>query len=341
MTQPSLTLGQAARLVSLAGFPESQLEIIPLAGDASTRRYYRVVHPNGSVVIMQTPEKGQTAHFMAMTSLMNELAVDTPKILGGDGPFLVLEDLGDNLLQNHISAMAEDELEAEYSRILHDLVRFQLNANRLDNKNLPPYILAFDVEKLTWEVEFANTHFVGGHLGFEMSVSMRNDFMAEWKMVIEDLAGRMETLAHRDLHCRNIMAVEKRRVWIDYQDARMGRMLYDLASLLYDPYAGLSPNLVNRLGDIYYDALKTSGAALWPKDRFMELLEFSTLQRIYKALGTYGYQTSVRGVSTYVPYIAPSMKTLLEVSRGSLRAGKIAGMLKEIFSAAKESRGAV
>ncbi|MBF0291602.1 MAG: phosphotransferase [Nitrospinae bacterium] len=328
MTSDPVSTDTIKKLLPDAG---SNPKIIQLAGDASTRRYYRVNYGSVSSVVMSAKDPVEVTNFISMTNLMKNLGADVPTILGADGACLALEDLGDTLLQNRITGMSQSQILSEYRAVVDDLVRFQSAVSSFTNRSNPCWGLSFDVEKLSWEVEFANTHFIHGYLQIAPRPGLMEALAEEWKWIIGDLASEMETLAHRDFHSRNIMAIDGRRVWIDYQDARMGRRLYDLASLLLDPYVALSPGVIEKLAEHYYDRLVENGDAPWDKARFHELFDLSGLQRIYKALGTYGNQTTVRGVDVYVPYIEPSMRTLLRICQSRKELGRLSGILHELF----------
>jgi len=328
MNEKALNPEIIQRLLRQSSRKGSVTSVTQLAGDASTRRYFRVAMNNGSTyVIMAAPDTGQTALFAGMTELMQSLNVDTPGLFAVDDKFALLEDCGDNLLQNEIATLDAAGVEREYRRAIDDLVKFQQAAIAAFNTTRQCFNLAFDVEKLMWEINFANTHFIEGYLGLESNA--HKAAMEEWEKIIGDLAARMEVLAHRDFHCRNILCLRLRRVWIDYQDARMGRRLYDLASLLFDPYAALPEETVMRLADYYYETLSQAVKPEWDKERFYELLNLSALQRIYKALGTYGFQTSVRKVSTYVPYIEPSVKIILRLTDEKVEFRGIRELMKQ------------
>ena len=310
-------------------------KIVQLAGDASTRKYFRIYLKDGSsAIIMSARDPAEVADFTTMTGLMKDFGADVPAILGAHGACLALEDLGDTHLQNRVTGMNEKDILAEYRAVVDDLVRFQREVSSFTLRTHSCFGRSFDVEKLSWEVDFANQHFIRGYLGRSPAPALMEAFGKEWERIIGDLASDMETLAHRDFHSRNIMAIGWRRVWIDYQDARMGRRVYDLASLLFDPYAGLAPGVIEKLADHYYGRLAENSEAPWDKARFRELFDLSGLQRIYKALGTYGYQTKVRGVDVYVPYIAPSLRTLLRISQSRKDCGRLSEIFSELFKSA-------
>jgi len=298
--------------------------ITRLAGDASTRRYFRAKFPGGaSAVVMAAPDSKSVQSFSAMTTLMRELGADVPGLLLEEGNLLAMEDLGDTMLQTALASMTEEEKEAEYRGILDRLALFQSAARARTDRGMECFSLKFDEDKLHYEVDFADNYFLKERLGRQPHWSSGAIMKLEWEKVIGDLAGEMETLAHRDFHSRNIMALGERRVWIDYQDARMGRMTYDLASLLLDPYVNIGEEMEGRLAGYYYDRLKEAGAAPWDADRFRELYDLSAAQRLYKALGTYGYQTAVRKTDVYIPYIKPAAERLLRILEGPERLARL------------------
>ena len=313
-------------------FPSGAVErITPLAGDASARRYFRVsVGDSRSVVVMLAEDERAVGDFATMTGLMRDLGADTPAIHAASGRFAVLEDLGDTLLQDAVSGgMGARSLEEEYRRHVDDLLRFQERAAEYPDRSLRCFSLAFDEEKLMWEVEFANEHFLKGWLKRKIGPAALDGMRREWGRVACDLAGETETLAHRDLHSRNIMLTGERRVWIDYQDARMGRRQYDLASLLLDPYTDLPADVERALADYYYEKLSETSRPPWSHGRFIELYRLSGVQRLYKALGTYGYQASVRGVDAYSRHIPPAARTLMRLLGSSESLAALAELLRD------------
>lgn len=320
--------GFLARALPDRGFTEFQ----PLAGDASTRRYVRARGPGGPVVVMRAPAPEDVARFAAMTGLMRSLGVDVPAILAAEGAMAALEDLGDTLLETILPALDSAALEKEYHAAVDRLVSLQLAADAWRERSAGCFHLAFDREKLTFETEFAHEHFMRGYLGLALSDTELWRLRRAWEPVIAYLAARTETLAHRDLHARNIMIHGARRVWIDYQDARMGRRTYDLASLLYDPYAALAPEFIGRLADYYYARLSERMDPEWDREGFLEQLGRSAAQRLYKALGTYGYQTAARGAEWYVKSIPPAARHLARLAAGDPALKPIGAALAPVFA---------
>ena len=118
-------------------------------------------------------------------------------------------------------------------------------------------------------------------------------------------------LCHRDYHSRNLMLSAGDLYIIDFQDARMGPDTYDLVSLLRDSYVDLTEGTVDEL-IAHFVALRREGApsthdAAWEAD-FRRRFDMMALQRNLKALGTFGYQTTVRGNPVYIQYIPRTLR---------------------------------
>ncbi|VAX16716.1 hypothetical protein MNBD_NITROSPINAE02-1632 [hydrothermal vent metagenome] len=309
-------LSRAIEELSLRLF-ESQkpLKVEPLAGDASTRYYLRGSYPDGSqAVFMVTRDKNEADRFIEITNLMKKLGVQTPRIFGSSENILAMENLGGISLQQKVKGADEAGLLDEYKLHLGDLVNFQKAAIGHKERGMKCFELAFDVGKLMFEVEFTNEHYLKEYLGVRPGEKALLAMQQGWEIIATRLAEKMETLAHRDFHSRNIMLAGERRVWIDYQDARMGRLTYDAASFLLDPYINMPIDLSDKLADCYFEQLEESQVAPWDHDTFIDLYQLSGLQRVYKALGTFGYQATSRKTDIYVPYMKPAVNTIRKLA---------------------------
>src|SRR5262249_13805391 len=123
-----------------------------------------------------------------------------------------------------------------------------------------------------------------------------------------EAAAPPRVLCHRDYHSRNLLVQEDRLRLVDFQDARLGPVAYDLASLLRDSYVDLPRDLTEALFAAF---LVENNARIPSADQFREQYEVVALQRNLKAIGTFGYQAAVRGKTHYLPYIAPTWRHAL------------------------------
>jgi N-acetylmuramate 1-kinase len=121
------------------------------------------------------------------------------------------------------------------------------------------------------------------------------------------LARQPRVLTHRDYHSRNLMLCQGRLRVIDFQDARLGPCQYDLASLLYDSYVVLPPDLREELLTYYLEGKTVRDGHALDRDAFAEVFDYMCLQRHLKALGTFAFQAAVKHTRRYVAAIPPTL----------------------------------
>ena len=211
--------------------------VLPLTGDASDRRYFRVLPRGGGSFVLAlhaAPFSFDTLPFVNVAGLLAKVPVPIPAILGHaeDLGILELQDLGDVTLQAHLGSAAVSEHTALYREAIRLVAAIQRRGSELASDQYVPYGIAFDVAKLTWEFEFFLKHFVVAYRGAEITPADREALTAEFAAIVQELAGEARVLCHRDYHSRNLMWRDGRLFIIDFQDARMGPDTYDLVSLL-------------------------------------------------------------------------------------------------------------
>ena len=292
-----------------SGLVSRSPRVVPLTGDASDRRYFRVLLPDsGSIVLSLHAAAFQfdTLPFVNVARLLAEMPVPIPTVLGhaDDLGVLALADLGDVTLQAHLGAASSAEHAALYRQAVALIATLQRRGAELASPKYMPYGVAFDVEKLTWELDFFIKHFIEAYRGVVISPPVKDELRQEFAVIIESLAAEPRVLCHRDYHSRNLMLHGEELYIIDFQDARMGPDTYDLVSLLRDSYVDLPEKTVNELL-AYYLAL--SGRTGEERE-FRQRFDVMALQRNLKALGTFGYQTTARRNSVYIQYIPRTLR---------------------------------
>ena len=276
---------------------------LPLKGDASTRRFFRIQAPGlPSRVLMLYPEafewkgsplEGNHRHLEAIGIPVPRIERVFPE-QGG----VLLEDLGDTTLQGALQKNASLDRSALYREAMDIVVMLQERGTR----ELPADAVArresLDEAKFLWELDHFYRHFVlgmrGGRPGPEEEALFQNFFGY--------LAASLDTvervLCHRDFQARNLMVTPGGLRVIDYQDARMGPASYDLASLLRDSSLDLEEEFREE-GIRYFLSRRRE---LSP-EQFREEFGRQALQRNIKDLGTFGYQVHHMGNGSYLSYI--------------------------------------
>ena len=234
------------------------------------------------------------------------MPVPIPELLGhaDDLGVLALQDLGDVTLQAHLGAATPAEHAALYRQAVALIATLQSRGAELESPEYLPYSVAFDVEKLTWEMDFFIKHFIEAYRGIVIPPAAREELRREFAVLIESLAAEPRVLCHRDYHSRNLMLHDSQLYIIDFQDARMGPDTYDLVSLLRDSYVDLPEQTVSELL-AYFLALKGQSG---DQREFRQRFDVMALQRNLKALGTFGYQTTARRNPVYIQYIPRTLR---------------------------------
>ena len=310
--------------------------VVPLTGDASDRRYFRVfLGDDGTQVLAVHPGAIDFARmpFVKVAQLFSLLPVPVPAILSFSNELgiISLEDLGDVTLQAHLGAATPAEHKALYRQAVSLIEALQRCGTGMESSEYPPYGIAFDVTKLTWELDFFAKHFLAGYRGITLDPPVRKALAEEFSTIVEELAAEPRVLCHRDYHSRNLMLHQGSLYIIDFQDARMGPDTYDLVSLLRDSYVDLTDAEVDDL-IAFFRALRCGPgeqARSEDAEEFRRRFDLMAIQRNLKALGTFGYQTISRGNPVYIQYIPRTLNYVRANLERYPRFGRLHELLAE------------
>ena len=328
-------------------------EVSELAGDASTRRYYRVRTAPGaplpSVVVMRYPDEvspGTELPFLNVHRYLAAAGVPVPAVYRSDpeANLLFLEDAGDTMLEDAVRGHGERGCKALYEQCVEILVRIQSEGTRaLDGNAIPPR-LSFDVAKFTGEIDFFLLHAVREFGGIPLSDREERAIGDLFLPFLEQLSAFPRVLAHRDYHSRNVIVVGPERApghrnlrVLDFQDARMGNVFYDLASLLRDSYVTLPEDMVEDLRYAWRNAATAElRSAAGDPGAFAWRFDLAALQRNVKAIGTFGNQAHNRGKRIYLRFIPPTVAHLRGNFERNPPMRALAGKLLPLLSALAE-----
>jgi aminoglycoside/choline kinase family phosphotransferase len=331
------TQARIADYLNESGLAPRVVRVVPLTGDASDRRYFRVLRKDGPSVVIALhggPIEFSTLPFANVASLLAAMPLPVPAILGHSDRHgvVLLEDLGDVTLQAHLGAASVAEHAALYREAVTLIATLQRRGADLADERYLPYRIAFDVEKLTWELDFFVRHFLQAYRGRVLSPAVVGALRDEWGAIVNDLAAEPRVLCHRDYHSRNLMLHQHRLYLIDFQDARLGPDTYDLVSLLRDSYVDLAERDVE---DLVACFLALRGAPPGSASEFRRRFDVMALQRNLKALGTFGYQTATRGNPVYIQYIPRTLRYV----RTNLEKHERFGRLRDLLAAQIDELG--
>jgi len=219
----------ASAFLSHAGWGAGQ--ILPLAVDASFRRYYRVVEAGRTAVLMDAPPPEDTRKFAKMAAWLAERGFAAPAILADDADkgFMLLEDFGDMRLRETVDAAPESEARL-YAAAVDQLLRLQ----RHEAAPVPPYDRAFILREADLLIEW-----YCDALGLAVDAE---GYRAAWNAAFDALPEMPVVTVLRDYHAENLMLLDDGRVGLlDFQDALAGHPAYDLVSLLQDARRDVPP----------------------------------------------------------------------------------------------------
>src|SRR5712692_7575329 len=297
------------RYLRESGLADRHARVVPLTGDASDRKYFRIIPAEGASIVLALhagPIEFATLPFAHVAGLLQQVPLPVPLVLDHSDALgiIALQDLGDVTLQAHLGAATPAEHAALYRQAVALIELLQRRGAELASDEHLPFRMAFDVEKLTWELDFFVRHFVEGYRAVALSSAARAALGEEWTAIVGELAAEPRVLCHRDYHSRNLMLHQDSLYIIDFQDARMGPDTYDLVSLLRDSYVDITGAQTDDL-IAFFLALK---GGVQDDQEFRRRFDLMALQRNLKALGTFGYQTAVRRNPVYIQYIPRTLR---------------------------------
>jgi len=306
----------ADRIAEICNFlqkqwPDGEYRLDPISGDASFRRYFRVVVADQSWVLMDAPAlQDDCQRFVAICQAYAKAGLQVPTIVAADLPagLLLLTDLGDELLQFGLSA---DNVKAWYRQALA-----LLPAVRSVKHSAIGDLPTFDTAFLLRELQIFSDWFIHKHLGLTVAVSTQSMVQQVFDLLIASALGQPQAGMHRDFHSRNLMRQPNQQLAvIDFQDAVLGPVSYDAVSLLKDCYLTWPTSLIAELRDEFLLQLKQSGevAVEYSPAQFKRDFDLMGLQRHLKVLGIFCRLWYRDGKSGYLADLPRVFAYVLEV----------------------------
>ena len=278
--------------------------ISPIARGASGRTIVRIILPDGQTIIgvYWTAERDDNNSFVPVARMLDTAGIRVPRILAytpeaeGSGSAIVA-DMGDCDLLS-CAKMDWHERKKLYVSAMEEL-------NKLHHVIVPSYLKLqdpFDKQLYRWEQEYFAEHFVQNMSGLSATEFLDHPGMI---LLAENLEKLPRTPLHRDFQSQNIHIIKNTAWLIDFQGMRLGRPEYDLASLLYDPYARLSASERKELIRSWEDICRN------PLDR--EIFRNCAIQRIMQATGAFA-KLSTMGNIWYSQHLPTAIETLRELT---------------------------
>lgn len=314
----------------IRGFVEERFsvrlaDVAKLAGDASDRAYYRVLPSGGNiaghasaVAMYLSAPADEYLPFLYVQRLLAEIGSPAPAVLAHNMPgrIILLEDIGDLSLQDAVNGAEPRKWIELYSQAVDIMIDIQVKGETRCGEGFPCFALAFDEEKLMWELNFFFENALRIYKRAEFSPSREAALREEFTRVCRILAAEPRYLCHRDYHSRNLMlAPDGRLRVIDFQDARMGPLQYDLVSLLCDSYVDMPADIYDKTYAYYLSQLPLRNGPSPDPDHFAYIYDVMAIQRNIKAAGSFAFLDCVKNMNRYLarmPQCLSHVKKALE-----------------------------
>ncbi len=272
----------------------------PASADASFRQYFRVFNTqdNKTYIVMDAPpEKEDCRPFIQVTELIRSTGVNAPAIVAMDMQqgFLLLDDLGNKPYLDYLNINTADEL---YIDAIDALIKMQ---------TIDAMLPAYNETLLETELELFETWYLNRHLEVQLNEDQKASLNFIFKLLINNAEEQPQVFVHRDYHSRNLMITDNNNPGvIDYQDAVIGPISYDLVSLFKDCYIEWPREKIEHWLDLYLARL--TPAHFIKKETLLRWFDLMGVQRHLKVLGIFARLNYRDGKSQYLNDLPLTLK---------------------------------
>ena len=284
------------------------LEPVPLAGDASFRRYYRVGGNSRCAVLMDAPPPQEdVVPFITVSRFLRRLGFSAPEVYAEDRTrgLLLIEDFGDDTYTRLLDRGVDEP--ALYGLAVDTLIELQQAVKVHGTPALP----AYDAARLLAEAVLLVDWYASAALGEPLAAGPREEYLNLWQMLLPHAALPDDTLVLRDYHVDNLMLLPDRSGvqgcgLLDFQDAVCGPPSYDLVSLLEDARRDVPAELRRQMTERYFRAFPALD-----REAFLRSAAILAVQRNCKILGIFTRLWRRDGKTRYLVHL-PRVWRLLE-----------------------------
>lgn len=299
------------RFSALVSWAAEQLgeavQLTPASSDASFRRYFRTqTQKNTTFILMDAPpESENSAAFVNVAQRLQAVGVAVPTIYAVDlvQGFMLLEDLGTN---TWLSTLNQNNAEAYFGAAIDTLVQMQ-QANTV---GLPVY----SEELLSFELGLFSDWYLAHHLQVQLPSDLAADFQLACDLLVQSALAQEQVFVHRDYMPRNLMEGEPNPRVIDFQDALLGPITYDLASLYKDAFISWPLDVIEAGVAKYWQQARAQGLPVGEdKVLFCQQLDWMGIQRHLKVIGIFARIKYRDGKSHYLGDVPRFFRYLAEI----------------------------
>ena len=291
------------------------------SADASFRQYFRVTNTqeNKTYIVMDAPPEKEDCHpFVQVTELIRSCGVNAPDIIALDlhQGFLLLDDLGDT---PYLDLLNNDTAEQLYIDAIDALIKMQ---------SIDALLPAYNEKLLQTELDLFETWYLNRHLNVQLNENQKQALHAVFTLLIRNAEEQPQVFVHRDYHSRNLMLSEINNPGvIDYQDAVIGPITYDLVSLFKDCYIEWPPEKVEHWLDLYLARITPD--FFIEKPTLMRWFDLMGVQRHLKVLGIFSRLNYRDSKTQYLDDLPLTLKYVVDACEKYIELQPLQQLLEE------------
>ena len=257
--------------------------------DASFRRYFRVTSATGATAIVMDapPPQEDVRPFVNMTNLLACGGVHVPQLFAADEArgFLLLRDMGASTYLSALQSADTELRDALFADAITSLVQLQ----RIDSSQARMPLPHYDAALLRREIMLFPDWYLCRHCNAVISDDEKNSLERVYATLIASALAQPTVLVHRDYMPRNLMVTTERNPGVlDYQDAVIGPITYDIASLMRDAFLSWEePQIIDWVVRYWDQAKKVGLPVRTDFSEFYREMEWMGLQRHLKVMGIF------------------------------------------------------
>lgn len=272
-----------------------QVEQLPV--EASTRKFWRCSSASESWILMDSPPATENnEQFVTLSDVFLKAKVPVPKVIACDlsRGFMVVSDVGK---RSFLSSYREGTVAQPLSVAVETI----LNIQTIDDPTIPSYT----TERLHDELQIFREYICEAILGKVDQV-----FQSAAPVLVNQIGKLPTVTVHRDFHCMNLLYLDQFPYIgvVDFQDALLGPISYDLASLLFDCYWNHSHAAFESALTKYWNtAKKLDIPTVDTRFQLAEATKFTAIQRLLKAAGIFVRLWMTKSQTTHIPHVLPTL----------------------------------